>query len=487
MSCRKLASLLVLCILLVATGFLVEINAQDSFNVIGYATCKDVQNEEPWDPINVTEVFSTIDDQVVAWIRFGNVVSQLYLRYEFIEPGGTLFAIGEDMIEDPKTKGYDYYESFTHSVSLELTSSKELGDPRDYPGEWRVDLYVNDEFLLSFRFTLLEFGVTDYTMCESMQNSSPWNPINKKNVFREEDLYATAWLELSNVTKGLNVEFRWIDPDGVVVYIDNLRVPDPRTYNVDYFSSFRLGQQFTLGETDYYSDPREKPGNWKVEIYIEGKKELEMVFVIEETQKCLIATAAYGSELAPEVQALREFRDRVVLDTFAGNQFMRVFNAIYYSFSPYIANFESRHEIPKAAIRKAIGPLIKVLGITSDVYRFFDFNSEVRIVLCGMLASSLIGLIYITPFLALISKVFYRNRFTYKRTYLVLCTWLTAGLSMILAGEITLNSFLLMVGTPTLVLTTMALSSLMLLNLISHLARCRDETNMLKAPRDSIS
>ena len=49
---------------------------------------------------------------------------------------------------------------------------------------------------------------------------------------------------------------------------------------------------------------------------------------------CLIATATYGSELAPQVQKLRELRDNSLLTTTSGIQFMNTFNDAYYSFSP---------------------------------------------------------------------------------------------------------------------------------------------------------
>ena len=64
--------------------------------------------------------------------------------------------------------------------------------------------------------------------------------------------------------------------------------------------------------------------------------------IVEETQGggCLIATATYGSELAPQVQQLRELRDNKLLQTETGTNFMSSFNDFYYSFSPYIADLE---------------------------------------------------------------------------------------------------------------------------------------------------
>ena len=52
----------------------------------------------------------------------------------------------------------------------------------------------------------------------------------------------------------------------------------------------------------------------------------------EEGGGCLIATAAYGSEMAPQIQQLRELRDNTILSTQFGTAFMIGFNQIYYSF-----------------------------------------------------------------------------------------------------------------------------------------------------------
>jgi hypothetical protein len=60
---------------------------------------------------------------------------------------------------------------------------------------------------------------------------------------------------------------------------------------------------------------------------------------------CLIATATYGSELAPQVQQLREIRDKELLRTEAGKSFMKKFNDFYYSFSPAIADYERENPI----------------------------------------------------------------------------------------------------------------------------------------------
>jgi hypothetical protein len=87
---------------------------------------------------------------------------------------------------------------------------------------------------------------------------------------------------------------------------------------------------------------------------------------------CLIATAAYGSELAPQVQQLRELRDNKILQTESGKSFMTSFNEFYYSFSPTIADYERENPVFKESMKVALTPMLTSLSILDHV----DINSE---------------------------------------------------------------------------------------------------------------
>jgi len=78
---------------------------------------------------------------------------------------------------------------------------------------------------------------------------------------------------------------------------------------------------------------------------------------------CLIATAAYGSELAPQVQFLREIRDGTIMSTSSGAAFMTGFNTLYYSFSPTIADMERENPMFQQAVRAFITPMVSTLSI----------------------------------------------------------------------------------------------------------------------------
>jgi hypothetical protein len=93
---------------------------------------------------------------------------------------------------------------------------------------------------------------------------------------------------------------------------------------------------------------------------------------------CLIATATYGSEMATEVQHLRELRDNQLLQTESGTSFMAAFNEIYYSFSPVIADYERENPLFKEAVQIAITPMISSLSLMENV------NSESEVLGLGL-------------------------------------------------------------------------------------------------------
>ena len=86
----------------------------------------------------------------------------------------------------------------------------------------------------------------------------------------------------------------------------------------------------------------------------------------EEGGGCLIATAAYGSEMAPQVQMLREIRDNQLMNTESGSAFMGTFNELYYSFSPYIADMERESPMFKEIVKAGLTPMLSTLAIMEN-------------------------------------------------------------------------------------------------------------------------
>ncbi len=179
---------------------------------------------------------------------------------------------------------------------------------------------------------------------------------------------------------------------------------------------------------------------------------------------CFIATATYGSGLSPEVQLLRNFRDRDVFQTFAGSNFMRIFNMVYYSFSPQVAHTISTNENLRTMMRYVLYPLIGILWATQQIYSASAFSPEGAVVIAGVFAGSLIGLVYASPLILVgsfaIARAF-RRRPTRAHVYMLL-PFLAIATSLIIVSELTRFEMLMQVSTSMLMLTTWALPGLAL-------------------------
>jgi len=114
---------------------------------------------------------------------------------------------------------------------------------------------------------------------------------------------------------------------------------------------------------------------------------------------CLIATATFGSEMAPQVQFLREIRDNTVLKTESGTAFMTSFNQFYYSFSPAIADYERENPVFKEAVKLTLTPLLTSLTLLQ--YTDIDSESEMLGYGIGIIMLN-IGMYFIVPALVII-------------------------------------------------------------------------------------
>lgn len=117
----------------------------------------------------------------------------------------------------------------------------------------------------------------------------------------------------------------------------------------------------------------------------------ECVAIEPEGGGCLVATAAFGTEMAPQVQYLREIRDNTVMSTGSGVAFMSGFNSLYYSISPQIADMERENPLFRELVRVAITPMLASLSIMS----LAENGSEVSVLGTGLLVIALNIMMYL--------------------------------------------------------------------------------------------
>ena len=130
---------------------------------------------------------------------------------------------------------------------------------------------------------------------------------------------------------------------------------------------------------------------------------------------CLIATAAFGSEMAPQVQSLREVRDNIILETESGKTFMTSFNHVYYAFSPAMADLERKDPMVRDTVRAVITPMIASLTIFENI----EINSEVDVITYGVLVILANIIMYVgTPLIALYILKQYLSRMSKNKKYI---------------------------------------------------------------------
>jgi len=254
-----------------------------------------------------------------------------------------------------------------------------------------------------------------------------------------------------------------------------VKVPDTVELWLDAGSSVSFSSNATLSESFrryVFQEWKNSTGGsikppqsvLKPEKYVAAYKELSAF-------PCIIATVTFGSEATPEVQLLRGFRDNLVLSTHAGSAFIDAFNLWYYSFSPQVADFIVLHDVVRSPLRAVLYPLLGILELSSATYSVFQSAPEFAITIAGILASALIGLVYLTPISVVLVRFLRVRRIGAKSTLKAFSISLLVAVSMLLLGELAGSLLLLAMAASALVLTTLLSTPLLLAFELTSLER----------------
>jgi len=133
---------------------------------------------------------------------------------------------------------------------------------------------------------------------------------------------------------------------------------------VDLVASPDEGYQFVdwTGDVDTIADVEAAVTT----ITMDDNYSIAANFVAAPSGACFIATAAYGTPNAEQIDVLREFRDSVLLESTAGS----VFVSLYYQLSPPVADFIAGNEPLRTMVREfLIDPMVWVVEATGNVWQ----------------------------------------------------------------------------------------------------------------------
>jgi len=241
-------------------------------------------------------------------------------------------------------------------------------------------------------------GVQEGTMDEQIARGyvSPLDFIQVENISRSK-IFSDEFLPLNSIIQVLiysedDLQVKSVNSN----VIENLRGISDIQENGWFFMSkagqnidgrYIFGQESSVSKNDLA---------FSIGSYSENDIEIKEVEYVGggDDGGCLIATAAFGSELSPQVQFLREIRDNTVLQTESGSAFMAGFNQFYYSFSPAIADYERENPAFKEVVKLTLTPLLTSLTLLQ--YADMDAESEILGYGIGIILLN-IGMYFVAP------------------------------------------------------------------------------------------
>jgi len=168
--------------------------------------------------------------------------------------------------------------------------------------------------------------------------------------------------------------------------------------------------------------------------------------------RCFIATAAYGSELSPQVSFLRNFRDEVVMSTYSGSRFLFAFNIFYYSWSPKVAEMVRSNPLIAELTRYSLSPLLATLSLGTEVQKLG--HGELPIIMMGIIVSMILGSIYLAP-LSLIIQLLHKP--LSKKVPKAVILMMIASILYLLLGLYAYSDIITMIFSSLLVVSSLLL------------------------------
>ena len=333
------------------------------------------------------------------------------LQITEILDGETLLSYGIDLFENPQTvsagwyapsraenteihivvvkQGYANSDEFVFTVTAQTPTEGKLFDHTFVLSTDETSKVIEKEFKVTSNDKSYTLTTKSSSNVESIQFVEKENSVL---MVLDEDS-ATGFTDLSFPTSLFSPPFRTL-LDDVTVFPSEEKTGKTTVLHFEYSNGLHTVRVVSQAATTTTE------GNLESEFEIKTVKEESETTTTTTTTTddkgggCLIATAAFGSEMAPQVQFLRELRDNTVLQTESGTSFMAGFNQFYYSFSPYVADYERENPAFKEAVKLTVTPLLASLTLLN--YVDIDSEEEMLGYVIGVILLN-IGMYFVAP------------------------------------------------------------------------------------------
>lgn len=222
--------------------------------------CRDVQASEPWDPIYEINAFGDDDARVYVWANLtADVDISCRMKFEWYRPSGSLYG----------TYTSDWYDVPSGHRFIAWSYYNISGTERaDIEGEWSVKIYVDGGSGFDYKATeyfTIRYNLTEHKMCQDVQASQPYDPINPTNTFHQTDGKAMTWMSLDDVSNSLEVKWDFYEPNGNLYTTFTFTTDDPNSGGYDYWD-YRCWGWIGINGNSAAS----KCGDWEVKVYIKN-------------------------------------------------------------------------------------------------------------------------------------------------------------------------------------------------------------------------
>jgi len=243
------------------------------------------------------------------------------------------------------------------TVLLEAASGDSQCSDVDLPSVFELNQQplVENPADLNYDFTLLFDGGDASNALDMIYDNKP--PTADAGI--DISVYAGNLVTLnasgSSDPDGDAITYQWIQTAGPVVNLSDVSVMNP-TFLVPAFESLSDTITFQLKIEDGTFRTTDEVSVTAIQTLIQAVA----------SGGCFIATAAYGSSMAPKVQILRRVRDRFLLNSSTGKKLV----GLYYAYSPPIAEFIAKHDALRAIVRATLFPIVG-MGSIALAYGIF--------------------------------------------------------------------------------------------------------------------
>jgi hypothetical protein len=172
----------------------------NAYTIGDYWLCKGVdESSYPYKPLNPTNIFYDTDERVCFLFVLEYVTTSHNIIIKWYDPEDRLFRTGNDQVPDPRSEGYDYWENYSYYYYLIIKDD----DAADLPGQWRVEVYIDDKKEFMENFEIRSTSTTSTTTEPAATTiSSPTHPSVPRRIVPQEEMSTTSIITSTSQEEG---------------------------------------------------------------------------------------------------------------------------------------------------------------------------------------------------------------------------------------------------------------------------------------------